>query len=130
MFLIEYFVVNYYSLYVLVLHLCILVKLSMLLTIMIFLAHKCSAFRQHSVRNIASIASLPETHQMLHKTCRDFAEAELKPLAAKFDKEHLYPTDQASLLKVLRNNSLYVFKVNSASMRMLRFWPSNGTGIT
>lgn len=59
-----------------------------------FLAYKCSAFRQHSVRNIASIASLPETHQMLHKTCRDFAEAELKPLASKFDKEHLYPKEQ------------------------------------
>jgi butyryl-CoA dehydrogenase len=31
---------------------------------------------------------------MLHKTCRDFAETELKPLAAKFDKEHLYPKEQ------------------------------------
>lgn len=68
---------------------------------MIFLAYKCSAFRQHSVRNIASIASLPETHQMLYKTCRDFAEAELKPLAAKFDKEHLYPKEQVSLVKFI-----------------------------
>lgn len=31
---------------------------------------------------------------MLHKTCRDFAESELKPLAAKFDREHLYPKEQ------------------------------------
>lgn len=30
---------------------------------------------------------------MLYKTCRDFAEAELKPNAAKFDREHLYPGD-------------------------------------
>lgn len=41
-----------------------------------------------------TVSSLPETHQMLHKTVRDFAESELKPLAAKFDKEHLYPKDQ------------------------------------
>jgi len=40
------------------------------------------------------IASLPETHEMLRKTCRDFAEGELKPNAAKFDKEHLYPHEQ------------------------------------
>ncbi|PSN56767.1 Short-chain specific acyl-CoA dehydrogenase [Blattella germanica] len=45
-------------------------------------------------RKIASLSSLPETHQMLQKTCRDFAEGELKPLAAKFDSEHLYPKEQ------------------------------------
>ncbi|OAD57625.1 Short-chain specific acyl-CoA dehydrogenase, mitochondrial [Eufriesea mexicana] len=37
---------------------------------------------------------LPETHQMLQKTCRDFAEAELKPLAGEIDKKHLYPKEQ------------------------------------
>lgn len=31
---------------------------------------------------------------MLQKVCRDFAEGELKPIAAKVDKEHLYPKDQ------------------------------------
>lgn len=31
---------------------------------------------------------------MLHKTCRDFADNELKPNAAKFDREHLYPAEQ------------------------------------
>lgn len=31
---------------------------------------------------------------MLKKTCRDFAEAELKPNASKFDREHLYPKEQ------------------------------------
>lgn len=31
---------------------------------------------------------------MLQKTCRDFAEAELKPIAAKIDKDHHYPKDQ------------------------------------
>lgn len=45
-------------------------------------------------RGIASLAALSETHQMLQKTCRDFAEGELKPIAAKHDKEHLYPKEQ------------------------------------
>lgn len=54
---------------------------------------KCySSIRQE--RGIASLAALSETHQMLQKTCRDFAEGELKPIAAKVDKEHLYPKDQ------------------------------------
>uniref|UniRef100_A0A6P7GPT3 Short-chain specific acyl-CoA dehydrogenase, mitochondrial n=1 Tax=Diabrotica virgifera virgifera TaxID=50390 RepID=A0A6P7GPT3_DIAVI len=45
-------------------------------------------------RGIASLSALPETHQMLQKTCRDFAEGELKPIAAKIDREHLYPKEQ------------------------------------
>lgn len=47
-----------------------------------------------SKRSIASLSSLSETHQMLYKTCRDFAEGELKPVAAKVDKEHLFPEKQ------------------------------------
>ncbi|XP_046387692.1 short-chain specific acyl-CoA dehydrogenase, mitochondrial-like [Ischnura elegans] len=42
-------------------------------------------------RVISSLSSLPETHQMLYKTCRDFAEGELKPVAARLDKEQAYP---------------------------------------
>ncbi|XP_019878162.2 short-chain specific acyl-CoA dehydrogenase, mitochondrial [Aethina tumida] len=45
-------------------------------------------------RGIASLSALPETHQMLQSTCRDFAEGELKPIASKIDREHLYPGDQ------------------------------------
>jgi alkylation response protein AidB-like acyl-CoA dehydrogenase len=37
---------------------------------------------------------LPETHQMLRQTCRDFAEKELVPIAAQLDKEHLFPAAQ------------------------------------
>ena len=37
---------------------------------------------------------LPETHQMLRDTCRDFAEKELKPIAGQLDKEHRYPKEQ------------------------------------
>ncbi|PNF37450.1 Short-chain specific acyl-CoA dehydrogenase, mitochondrial [Cryptotermes secundus] len=54
---------------------------------------RCS-LQWYGRRSIVSLSSLPETHQMLHKTCRDFAENELKPLAAKFDREHLYPKEQ------------------------------------
>ncbi|XP_046963955.1 short-chain specific acyl-CoA dehydrogenase, mitochondrial [Vanessa cardui] len=46
-----------------------------------------------SSRCIASLSALPETYQMLYKTCRDFAEQELKPNAAKYDREHLYPKE-------------------------------------
>ncbi|XP_075218402.1 activator-recruited cofactor subunit 42 isoform X2 [Lycorma delicatula] len=49
-------------------------------------------------RCIASINTLSETHQMLYKTCRDFAEGELKPNAAKFDRDHLYPSKQIKMM--------------------------------
>lgn len=39
-------------------------------------------------------AELPETHQMLRQTVRDFAEKELMPLAAQLDKEHRFPAEQ------------------------------------
>lgn len=52
----------------------------------------------HGRRQIASLAALSETHQMLQKTCRDFADNELKPNAAKFDKEHLYPAAQIKMM--------------------------------
>lgn len=45
-------------------------------------------------RGIASLSALSETHQMLQKTCRDFSEGELKPIASKIDREHLYPSEQ------------------------------------
>lgn len=45
-------------------------------------------------RNASILTSLPETHELLRKTCRDFAEGELKPNASRFDKEHLYPKEQ------------------------------------
>ena len=43
---------------------------------------------------MSSLASLPESHEMLQQTCRDFAEEVLKPIAHKIDKEHLYPAEQ------------------------------------
>lgn len=45
-------------------------------------------------RHVASLARLPETHEMLRKTCRDFADNELIPIAGNLDKDHRYPTEQ------------------------------------
>lgn len=39
-------------------------------------------------------ARLPDTHEMLQKTCREFAEKELKPIAGTLDQEHRYPREQ------------------------------------
>ena len=47
-----------------------------------------------TTRSVSSLASLPESHEMLQQTCRDFAEGVLKPIAHKIDKEHLYPAEQ------------------------------------
>lgn len=49
-------------------------------------------------RSIASLVSLPETHQMLQKTCRDFADNELIPIAGQLDKNHTYPKEQVNVL--------------------------------
>ncbi|XP_005178329.2 short-chain specific acyl-CoA dehydrogenase, mitochondrial [Musca domestica] len=50
--------------------------------------------QQLKCRNIACLSALPDTYQMLQKTCRDFADAELVPNAATFDRERLYPEEQ------------------------------------
>lgn len=49
------------------------------------------ACRLHTVYQTAE---LPDTHQMLRQTCRDFAEKELIPIAGQLDKEHRFPADQ------------------------------------
>ncbi len=41
----------------------------------------------------SSLFTLSESHEMLRKTCRDFADRELKPIAAEIDKTHRYPTE-------------------------------------
>ena len=37
-------------------------------------------------QDVLSFVALPETHQMLKDTCRQFAEAELWPIAGEIDK--------------------------------------------
>ncbi|CAH3019382.1 unnamed protein product [Porites evermanni] len=55
---------------------------------------KCMAKR----RSISNLAKLPETHEMLRQTCRDFADKELAPIAASLDKEHKFPLEQVKKL--------------------------------
>uniref|UniRef100_A0A3P9H639 Short-chain specific acyl-CoA dehydrogenase, mitochondrial n=1 Tax=Oryzias latipes TaxID=8090 RepID=A0A3P9H639_ORYLA len=45
-------------------------------------------------RTLSQLAELPETHQLLRQTCRDFANRELIPVASKLDREHAYPGQQ------------------------------------
>lgn len=45
-----------------------------------------------------SLHQLSEQHLLLQKTCRDFAEKELKPVAPQLDKEHKFPVEQISKL--------------------------------
>ncbi|XP_038590070.1 short-chain specific acyl-CoA dehydrogenase, mitochondrial [Micropterus salmoides] len=49
-------------------------------------------------RGLSQLAELPETHQILRQTCRDYADRELTPIAAKLDKEHSYPAKQVQEL--------------------------------
>ena len=48
------------------------------------------------MRVFSSLASLPEIHEMLRNTCRDFADNELVPIAAELDREHRFPKEQVS----------------------------------
>ena len=52
-------------------------------------------------RHVSNLAKLPETHDMLRKTCRDFANNELVPIAAGLDKEHKYPEEQVNKMKCM-----------------------------
>jgi butyryl-CoA dehydrogenase len=45
--------------------------------------------------------TLSETHQMLRQTCRDFADKELKPVAAELDRSHRYPENEVKKLTEL-----------------------------
>ena len=49
-----------------------------------------------NVRASSYLSGLPETHEMLRQTCRDFADNELAPIAGKLDSELLYPREQVS----------------------------------
>ncbi|NP_001080869.1 short-chain acyl-CoA dehydrogenase [Xenopus laevis] len=46
------------------------------------------------LHTVYQTAELPETHQMLRDTCREFAEKELQPIAAELDQKHRFPQDQ------------------------------------
>lgn len=43
------------------------------------------------------LCQLPETHELLKKTCYDFVENEVKVIAPVIDREHRYPGDLVSI---------------------------------
>ncbi len=51
---------------------------------------------------------LSETHELLRKTCRDFATNKLKPIAAQLDREHRYPAEQVKALGELGLMGVFV----------------------
>ncbi len=46
----------------------------------------------------SELFTLSESHEMLRKTCRDFADRELKPIASELDKTKRYPTEMVYFL--------------------------------
>lgn len=52
------------------------------------------------VRNISSLI-LPEFHSKLKNVCREFSEAELRPVAAELDKQQKFPSKQVNLFTLL-----------------------------
>uniref|UniRef100_A0AAR2JGG9 Short-chain specific acyl-CoA dehydrogenase, mitochondrial n=1 Tax=Pygocentrus nattereri TaxID=42514 RepID=A0AAR2JGG9_PYGNA len=48
----------------------------------------------YGTRSLTQLAELPELHQMLRQTCRDYAEKELAPVAGQLDKNHTFPAKQ------------------------------------
>ena len=48
-------------------------------------------------RCASSLIDLPEVHELLRKTCKDFADNELIPIAAELDREHKFPKEQVKL---------------------------------
>uniref|UniRef100_A0A1A7YMQ5 Short-chain specific acyl-CoA dehydrogenase, mitochondrial n=1 Tax=Iconisemion striatum TaxID=60296 RepID=A0A1A7YMQ5_9TELE len=60
----------------------------------LFKARKALGLCLSGCRGLSQLAELPETHQLLRQTCRDYADKELIPVASKLDKEHAYPAKQ------------------------------------
>ncbi|XP_055063641.2 short-chain specific acyl-CoA dehydrogenase, mitochondrial [Misgurnus anguillicaudatus] len=55
----------------------------------------------HGIRSLTQLAELPELHQMMRQTCRDYAQKELAPIAGQLDKDHKYPAKQIRELGAL-----------------------------
>lgn len=56
------------------------------------------ASRVGGVRTYLDWPYLKEEHVMIAKTCCNFADTELKPIAAKVDKDHFFPAEQVKKL--------------------------------
>ncbi|XP_051973576.1 short-chain specific acyl-CoA dehydrogenase, mitochondrial-like [Xyrauchen texanus] len=55
----------------------------------------------HGARCLTQLAELPELHQMMRQTCRDYAQKELAPIAAQLDKDHTFPAKQVRELGMM-----------------------------
>jgi len=55
---------------------------------------RCFSIGPAKFQNVATFTDLPEEHQMLKDVCRQFAEAELWPIAGEIDKACRYPEEQ------------------------------------
>uniref|UniRef100_A0A671SSZ6 Short-chain specific acyl-CoA dehydrogenase, mitochondrial n=1 Tax=Sinocyclocheilus anshuiensis TaxID=1608454 RepID=A0A671SSZ6_9TELE len=54
--------------------------------------------RTRELPPLPQLAELPELHQMMRQTCRDYAQKELAPIAAQLDKDHKFPAKQVKEL--------------------------------
>lgn len=70
---------------------------------------KVSKSKNYSTR-LFGLYKSPEKHLMLQKTCRQFAETELKPNAAQLDREHKFSAGQIKKLGKLGLLSIGVSK--------------------
>lgn len=50
------------------------------------------------MRTYTTHSQLPEEHQMIYEMCRKFADEELAPNAAEWDKKHIFPQEAVSQL--------------------------------
>lgn len=47
-----------------------------------------------NARSLSSFYKLSDEHLLLQKTCKDFAERELKPIAGELDRNQIFPAEQ------------------------------------
>lgn len=73
-------------------------------------------------RHVSNLAKLPETHEMLRKTCRDFADNELVPIAASLDKEHKYPGEQVKNTTCMFLSFIRQYLSNHVNVVVSDFW--------
>lgn len=70
-------------------------------------------------RHVSNLAKLPETHEMLRKTCRDFADNELVPIAASLDKDHKFPLEQVRVFFMFWTISLVILFIFSNMVTLM-----------
>uniref|UniRef100_A0A3Q3ENN5 Short-chain specific acyl-CoA dehydrogenase, mitochondrial n=1 Tax=Labrus bergylta TaxID=56723 RepID=A0A3Q3ENN5_9LABR len=64
----------------------------------LFRARRALGLCLSGCRSFSALAELPDTHQILRQTCRDFADRELTPIAGRLDREHAFPLKQVQEL--------------------------------